>query len=296
MMSRGVLIARVAIVLSAFLSTSVLAQNTFIERNTNAQGLPAPGKYTGIPGLQDNEPSCAINPLLERNFICAWNSSAGSDDLVGDTWVKISSTITAGETFEHQFMNGSPLDPVTSVGQEFAADPITLCWPGGCGVFSLAADRAPGGGSGGNGAGIYWQLLVDRAQPKTFRHSLATNLLPAYLSEPNLFADKPYATYILNKENPGTVNLEIEVDTPDGGTELVPVSWPAARIVVAFALGDPQGDEIRILSTYTDNYGFDWSERSRLPAVDTGLIRCACRTSARKIPETTSARNFCRRA
>ena len=137
------------------------------------------------------------------------------------------------------------------------ADPITLCWPGGCGVFALASKRAPGGGTGGDGAGIYAQMMPEINSDFGFRHALARELSPVYLSEPGQFADKLYATYVIDEDDPGTVPVSIPIDTPDG-IKIVEREWPKARIIVAFALGDPGGDEIRILSTYTDDYT-NWS-------------------------------------
>jgi len=250
----------VAAVVGLFISAGIAHSQTYIERNTDVVGRTPAGEYRGIPAMQDNESSCAINPLLIRNLVCAWNGSGGSDDLIGDTWIRISESVTAGESFENRYMNGSALDPATSIGQEFAADPITLCWPGGCGIVALASKRAPGGGTGGGGAGIYMQRMPDMNREVGFRHALATNLTPVYLSESGLFADKPYAIYMIDEDNPGTVPVSIVVDKPGGGTELVEREWPRARIVVAFALGDPQGDEIRILSTYSDDYGSTWSQ------------------------------------
>lgn len=234
---------------------SIYAQ-TAVERNTNAQGVTPAGEYRGIPGMQDNEPSCGINPILPRNIVCAWNASGGSDDLIGDTWVKLSESNDAGETFLNRYMNGSALDPAASIGQQFAADPITLCWPGGCGVVALASTRAPGGGAGG---GIYMQVMPDMNTESGFRHALSNTLKPIYLSESTMFADKPFALYMLDEQNPGTVPVTVTVKSPGGGTEVITRDWPKARLLVAFALGDPAGDEIRILSTYSDNYGGTWS-------------------------------------
>lgn len=247
------------VVLALVLCVSAIepaAAQTAVERNTNAQGVTPEGEYRGIAGMQDNEPSCAINPILQRNIVCAWNSSGGSDGAIGDTWVKVSESTDAGESFLNRFINGSALDPANSVGQAFAADPITMCWPGGCGVVTLASTRAPGGGAGG---GIYMQLMPDMNRESGFRHALATTLRPVFLSEPTLFADKPFALYMLDEANPGTVPVSVTVDRPGGGTDVVTRDWPKARILVAFALGDPSGDEIKILSTYTDNYGGSWS-------------------------------------
>ncbi len=239
-----------------FLLVSPARADSSVERNTDVIGTTPAGEYRGIPGMQDNEPSCALNPILWRNIICSWNASGGSDDLIGDTWVRISESSDAGKTFVNRYINGSALDPTTSIGQEFAADPIMFCWPGGCGAVVIASTRAAIGGAGG---GVYMQLMPDTNTEVGFRHALATSLTTVFLSSATEFADKPYAIYMLDEDNPGTVDVSITVDTPAGGTEVLTRQWPRARIIVAFALGDPTADEIRILSTYTDNYGSSWS-------------------------------------
>ncbi len=246
-----------AALVSALCTTSAQA-DLFVERNVDIQGTTPEGEFRGNPVAPDNESSCGINPLMPRNIICAWNASAFSDGVIGDTWIQIGETVHGDGGFQSRFMRGSKLDLSTWIGQDFTADAITLCWPGGCGVFALAAMRASGGGTGGAGAGIYAQLMPDMNTDFGFRHALARELTPVYLSEPGLFADKLYATYAVNEDDPGTVPVSIPIDTPDG-IKIVERDWPKARIIVAFALGDPLGDEITILSTYSDDYGANWS-------------------------------------
>jgi hypothetical protein len=246
-----------AVLVSALCATSVQA-DLFVERNIDIQGTTPNDVFEGNPVAPDNESSCGMNPLMPRNLVCAWNASGGSDLVIGDTWIQISETIHGDGGFQSRYMNGSKLDLSTWIGQDFTADPITLCWPGGCGVFALAAIRAPGGGTGGSGAGIYAQMMPELNTDFGFRHALARELTPVYLSEPGMFADKLYAAYVINEDDPGTVPVSIQIDTPEG-IKNVEYEWPKARIIVAFALGDPQGDEIRILSTYSDDYGASWS-------------------------------------
>ena len=89
MFKRAVFTAAVLVV-SVVAPSGAFAQSS-VERNANVVGHTLPGYYRGIPDMQDNEASCAINPLLPRNIVCAWNASGGSDDdVIGDTWLRFS--------------------------------------------------------------------------------------------------------------------------------------------------------------------------------------------------------------
>ncbi len=83
--------ALVAVLGFAIVNNPAAAQSS-VEQNSNVVGVTPPGYYRGIPGMQDNEPSCAFNPLLVRNIVCAWNASGGANDLIQDTWIAQSVT------------------------------------------------------------------------------------------------------------------------------------------------------------------------------------------------------------
>ncbi len=220
--------ALVAALTFAIIHNPAAAQSS-VEQNSNVVGVTPPGYYRGIPGMQDNEPSCAFNPLLPRNIVCAWNASGGSDDPMGpgDTWIRFSESLDAGKTFFNRYLTGSDLVPSTSIGQQFAADPVTLCWPGGCGVVMLASTRAVQGGIGG---GIYLQLMMDMNTESGFRKFSKASLDQVYRSTGVHFADKPHAVYMLDEQNPGNieVSMTIEKYLPNGVrvTELVTRSGP----------------------------------------------------------------------
>jgi hypothetical protein len=259
----------------AFLFMEANAQSS-VEQNSNVVGMTPAGYYRGIPAMQDNEPSCAINPILPRNIVCAWNGSGGSDDPngIGDTWLRFSESIDGGRTFFNRYLNGSNLDQATSVGQQFGADPVMMCWPGGCGTVMLASTR---GESGGIGGGIYMQMMVDLNNESGFRKAFKVNLDQVYRSTGSHFADKPHAIYILDEDNPGVVDVSMTVErvvenaTGDGTTritETIVRQWPKARIVVVFALFNSSKTDIEILSTYTDDYA-TWSNPKQI-AVTSG--------------------------
>lgn len=241
---------------------------SFVEHNSNAVGRTPPGQYRGIPAMQDNESSCAINPLLARNIICAWNASGGSDDPAGpgDTAIRMSETLDGGKTFFNRYINGTRMNPATSLGVEFTADPITLCWPGGCGILHIGANR---GESGGTGGGIYMQRMMDINSESGFRKSLEPTPVQVYRTTGSKFADKVNGTYILNETDPGTIEVSMQVEAPDGSVETITRHWPKARIVVTFALFNPSKNDIEILSLYTDNYGDSFSNAKQV-AVTSG--------------------------
>jgi hypothetical protein len=249
-----------AVMVASLVAPSAGFTQSAVEQNSNVVGRTAPGYYRGIPGMQDNEGSCAINPILPRNIVCAWNASGGSDDAIGDTWLRFSESLDSGRSFFNRYLNGSNLDPATSIGQQFAADPVMMCWPGGCGTVMLASTRGENGGQGG---GIYIQWMADLNTESGFRKAFKINLDQVYRSTGSKFADKPHALYMLDENNPGTVDVAFDVELPDGQggfrTERVERSWPKARILVVFALFNPSKNDIEILSTYTDDYGTNWS-------------------------------------
>ena len=237
-----------------------------VVKNSNVVGVTAHGQYRGIPAMQDNEPDCAVNPLLPLNVVCAWNASGGADDVIGDTWLRMSETVD-GINFFNRYVTGSPLDLATSNNQQFAADAVTMCWPGGCGIFMLASTRAATGG--GTGGGIYMQRMMDTNVASGPRKRLEAGLVQAYRSTGSHFADKPHGIYMLDEQNPGTVPVTMNLENADGSTESVTRFFPKARILLIFALFNPSKSDIEILSMYSDNYGDSWSNAKQV-AVSSG--------------------------
>ena len=253
-------VASLVVFLGAVTPNFVSAEST-VEQNSNVVGRTLPGYYRGIPAMQDNEASCAINPILPRNIVCAWNASGGSDDVIGDTWLRFSESLDGGRTFYNRYLNGSNLNPATSINQQFGADPVMMCWPGGCGTVMLAATR---GEMGGEGGGIYMQWMADANIETGFRKAFKVNLDQVYRSTGSKFADKPHALYMLDEDDPGTVSVSFEAEMPDGSTQVLTRDWPKARILVVFALFNPSKNDIEILSMYTDDYGTNWSNPKQI--------------------------------
>ena len=200
--------AACAVVALVAIASNPVAAESSVEQNSNTVGVTPEGHYRGYPAMQDNEASCAFNPILPRNIVCAWNASGGSDDPdgPGDTWIRFSESQDGGRTFVNRYLTGSIMNPATSIGQQFAADPVMLCWPGGCGTIMLASTRGLAGGTGG---GIYMQLMMDMNTESGFRHFSKAGLDQVYRSTGSHFADKPHAVYMLDEDNPGTIEVTI---------------------------------------------------------------------------------------
>ena len=128
MISRSMAVLCALVLTALALHSDNIWAGSSVERNSNIVGRTLPGYYRGIPGMQDNEPSCALNPLLARNVVCAWNASGGSDDPAGpgDTAIRMSESLDGGVTFINRYINGTSLNPATSLNVQFMADPVTM--------------------------------------------------------------------------------------------------------------------------------------------------------------------------
>lgn len=248
---------------------------SFVGRNTNAVGPTPEGFYRGIPHYQDNEPHCDRNPLLPTNIVCMANGYGGADHDIGDAWPRIFETQDNARTWLSRYATGSNADPVTSLGLEFGADPIMLCYPGGCAGFMIASNRALGGGTGG---GVYMQLMPEYNIETGFRHFSEQGPRTVQLGTGTNFLDKIDATYIIDTDNPGTVPVTMTVEKGNGVTEVITRHWPRARIIVVYASINSSNQNVRIFSTYTDTYGGDWSSPKQVAnttGVDTGVAVAA---------------------
>ncbi len=264
----------IAAAMAAITSVPAFGESV-IGRNTNAVGPFPEGFYSGIPHYQDNEPHCDRNPLLESNIICMVNGYNGSDDLIRDAWPKILETQDNARTWQSRFATGSAADPSTYIGQEFGADPIVVCWPGGCGGFFIASTRAPGGGTGG---GVYMQLMPEFNIEVGFRHLSEAGPRTVQLGTGDNFLDKIDAIYIIDENNPGTVDLTMTVEKGNGVIETVTRSWPRGRLLVVYASLNSSSQNIRIFSTYSDDYGASWSPPKQVAnttGLDTGVAVAA---------------------
>ncbi len=245
--------------------------DSFVTRNANASGTTPAGFYRGLPHYQDNEPSCKLNVRRPRNIICAWDGYNGADDAIGDAWIKLGFSDDNGRTWLNRYATGSPADPLSSIGQQFAADPITICWAGGCGVVFIASTRE---GLGGTGGGVYLQLLPEFNIEAGFSHLSEQGPRVVQLGTGDTFLDKIDAIFIPETDSPGTVEVTMTVEKGGGETELVTRQWPAGRILVVYAAINSSEQNIRVYSTYTDNFGGSWSAPKQVAnttGLDTGV-------------------------
>jgi hypothetical protein len=262
--------------MAVFAAVPAFAQSV-VGKNTNAVGPFPEGFYRGIPHYQDNEPHCDRNPLLDGNIICLVNGYNGADDVIGDGWPKILETQDNARTWQSRFATGSLADPESSLGLGFGADPIMVCWPGGCGGFFIASNRAEGGGKGG---GVYMQLLPELNVETGFRHYSEQGPRVVQLGSGDNFLDKIDAVFVVDERNPGTVDLSIEIEKGDGDTETIQRTWPKGRLIVVYASINSSSQNVRIFSTYSDDFGANWSPPKQVAnstGLDTGVAVAAIR-------------------
>jgi hypothetical protein len=249
------------------LSTTASAQ--VVDENVNVTGSPAEGYDLGQPARQENEVSCAANPLNESNIVCAYNWYGYADlpDKQGDAWIAFSET-TDGRRFIRRPLTGTKQN--YSLGKEFAADPTMLVWPGGAAVTSIVGDR------NGNSVMVI-QRMMELNRESGFRHvSEAGQIEVASILGSN-FIDKPDAK-VLIKPGGGTrtVTMTLEEKDENGNNLVVTRDWPEMTICVAFAVFNGSTQNVRTYSTCSDDFGAagSWSnprQISQTSGLDQGL-------------------------
>jgi len=266
----------VALAFVVILMSSAAFGQSLVGRNSNAVGPTPDGFYKGLPHYQDNEPHCDRNPLLPSNIICMANGYGGADDAIGDAWPRILETQDNARTWQSRYASGSAADPATDLGLGFGADPIMVCWAGACGGFFIASNRAEGGGTGG---GVYMELMPELNFESGFRHySKAGGPLTVQLGTGDNFLDKIDAIFMLDTDNPGTVEVSMTVDLGGGLTQEIVREWPKGRLLVVYASINSSQQNVRVYSTYSDDYGFTWSPPKQVAnttGIDTGVAVAA---------------------
>jgi hypothetical protein len=262
----------IAAIVAATISVPAFGQSV-VGSNTNAVGPFPDGFYRGIPHYQDNEPHCDRNPLLPANIVCMVNGYNGADDLIGDGWPKILETQDNARTWNSRFATGSLADPASSLGLGFGADPIMACFPGGCAGFFIASNRSLDGG--GEGGGVYMQLMPEYNVETGFRHFSEQGPRTVQLGTGDNFLDKIDAIFVIDEQNPGTV--EVTMDVEKGGGVIVQNvvrTCPKGRFIVVYASFNSSSQNVRIFSTYSDDFGATWSppkQVAQTSGIDTGV-------------------------
>ena len=264
--SLGLLFIIAALVPAASFGDSVVG------RNANVSGPTPPGYYRGLPHYQDNEPHCDKNSELPSNIICIANGYQGADHDIGDAWPRLMESQDNGRTWNSRFLKGSAADPSSDLGLGFGADPITVCFPGGCAGFFIASIRAEGGGTGG---GVYMALLPEVNSEVGFRHvDEAGPPRTVQLGTGDNFLDKIDAIFVPDTDNPGIIDIPLTIETSPGVTEAVTRQWIKGRFIVVFASINSSNQNVRVYSTFSDDYGLNWSPPKQVAnttGVDTGV-------------------------
>jgi hypothetical protein len=96
-----------------------------VEQNSNVVGVRPEGNYRGIPAMQDNAAIGGMNPILQRNVVCAWNASGDSNDPMGPgggIYMRLLMDMNTESGFRHFSKRG--LDQIyRSTGSQFAESP-----------------------------------------------------------------------------------------------------------------------------------------------------------------------------
>ena len=195
--------------------------------------------------------------------MCAYNWYGFADlpDKQGDTWIGFSET-RDGRVFIRRPLTGTRANSWS--GQDFAADPTMLAWPGGAAVTNIAGVR------GGNSV-MQIQRMMEVNSETGFRHiSEAGQIEIAAISGVN-FIDKPDARVIIDPQG-GTQSVTMTLETG----ETVTREWPKFRIVVTYAVFNGSNQNIRTYSTYSDDFGAagSWSNPQQITnssGLDQGL-------------------------
>ena len=100
----------IGLLLLAPIMTVSVASAQLVETNINVTGFGAEGYEPGQPGRQENEASCAINPLNVLNVMCAYNWYGFADLPLkqGDTWIGFSET-RDGRVFIRRPLTGTSI-------------------------------------------------------------------------------------------------------------------------------------------------------------------------------------------
>lgn len=262
-------IRRSTCVFATLFLASAIASAQVVEGNVDVTGSPAAGYDLGQPARQENEPSCAVNPLNSSNILCAYNWYGYADlpAKQGDAWIGFSET-TDGRQFIRRPLTGTKLN--YPLGKGFAADPTMLVWPGGAAVTSIVGDR------NGNTEMVI-QRMVELNRESGFRHvSEAGQIVIASIQGSN-FIDKPDAEVFIK---PGggtrTVTMTLEEKDKNGKNLVVTRQWPEMTICVAFAVFNGSTQNVRTYSTCSDDFGAagSWSnprQISQTSGLDQGL-------------------------
>ncbi|HSD69510.1 MAG TPA: HYR domain-containing protein, partial [Woeseiaceae bacterium] len=256
-----------ALVLSLLMCGPTTAQ--VIEGNVNVTGAPAPGYDNGQLGRQENEPSCAIDPLNELHIACAFNWYGFSDqpEKQGETWIAFSET-TDGRHFIRRPLTGTKLN--FPLHREFAADPTVLVAPGWAAVTSIVGDR------NGNSVMVI-QRMLELNREDGFRYVSEAGQVVVSVVSGSRFIDKP-DSYVLIDPNGGTrsVTMTLEETDENGDPLVVTREIPNFRIVVTYADFNASDQNIRTWSTFSDDFGAagSWSnprQISNTSGLDQGL-------------------------
>jgi len=247
------------------LSAGAGAQTTFVtpSTNTNIIGItPDPARIRDLGLKQQQEPSCIVRPGAESFIFCAYNDLRAADqpDVQGDSWMGVSMSNDAGQTWFSRLAPGFLGDTNNSLGMGFAADPGVVAIPGnspGLAILNyIAAFRDSDAGV------LAIQRWVEFPQEDQDFWKAENEIYIAADGSEGRFIDKPAFLYIVDAlSQQSTITEQISVE---GEPTAIEVATPTGTLLVVYAVFTGNGGGAKLLMRKSFDNGKTWTTSEKI--------------------------------